>query len=70
MTYHSSNVFIAQQALALIGPELQRATSDSDLQKRLARLGYKYRDTPQGRMLATLPHGIEIAPIPALHVPA
>lgn len=67
MIYHFSNSIIARQALALISPELQHATCGTDLRRRLARLGYNYRDTPRGRMLTTMPHGVDVTPMPALY---
>ena len=67
MTYHSSNAIVAHQVLAFINPIVQRATSDDDLQQRLASLGYSFRDTARGRMLTTMPQGIDVVLIPALN---
>jgi len=66
MTYQSANPIIIADILSVVGPEIRNAASDSDLEKRLEGLGYGYRDTARGRMLTTLPHGIEIAPISAV----
>ena len=67
MTHQASNALIVAQVLALVGPVVRRAQSDDDLRARLARIGYGYRDSRRGRMLTTMPHGVDIAPIPALN---
>lgn len=66
MTHQMSNALIVAQILALVGPEVRRAKSEDDLRSRLARFGYGYRESRRGRMLTTMPHGVDIAPIPAL----
>ncbi|MGB7317604.1 MAG: hypothetical protein WBC85_06525 [Planktotalea sp.] len=70
MTYQSSNAILANQVLAIITPVLQRARSESDLRERLAHLGYGYRETAKGRMLTTVPQGVDVVLIPALNSPA
>ena len=69
MTYHSTNAVMAHQILAFINPELKQATCEKDLKRRLARLGFCYRDTSNGRMLTTVPQGVDVALIPARYLP-
>jgi hypothetical protein len=65
MTYHSSDPLTVARILDLVRPELKKVVSKEDLTRRLAKMGYGYSDTRRGRMLTTVPHGIEIAPMPA-----
>jgi len=65
MTYHSSDPITVSRILDLIRPEIRGVASRDDLKNRLARLGFGFRDTRRGRMLTTMPHGVEIAPMPA-----
>jgi hypothetical protein len=44
----------------LIDPDLRAAKSETDLRARLANKGYGLRVTEKGRVLTTLPHGVEI----------
>lgn len=64
MTYHQTNPMMIAQVMALVTPDLNVAKSAEDLKQRLARFGYGMRDTLKGRVLTTLPHGLEIAPLP------
>ena len=64
MTYQSSDPFTVARVLDLVMPELRNVRSKSELKKRLAKLGYGFRDTMRGRILTTAPHGVEIAPMP------
>lgn len=55
--------FILDQIRQLIAQDLRLAVSDADLAARLAHKGYGLRLTHQGKVLTTLPHGVEIGPI-------
>lgn len=55
--------FILDQIRQLIAQDLRQAVSDADLSARLAHKGYGLRMTPYGKVLTTLPHGVEIGPI-------
>ena len=66
MTYHSADPLTVARILDLVRPELRKVVSIEDMKSRLARLGYGFRDTRRGRMLTTLPHGVEIAPMPTV----
>ena len=55
--------YIQNDVRDLIETDLRCATDDQDLSNRLARNGYGFRDTSKGRVLVTLPHGVEILPI-------
>ena len=65
MTYQSSDPITVARILELVMPELRNVRSKSELRKRLARFGYGFRDTLRGRVLTTMPHGVEIAPMPS-----
>jgi hypothetical protein len=67
MTYLSSDPFTVARIFDLVRPELRNVVSKAELTKRLARFGYGYRDTPRGRILTTVPHGVEIAPMPSAY---
>lgn len=47
----------------LIAQDLRLAQSDDELTRRIAVKGFGLRDTLKGRMLTTLPHGVEIGPL-------
>ncbi len=64
MTYHAADPITISRILDLVRPELGKVTSRDDLKRRLARLGFGFRETRRGRMLTTMPHGVEIAPMP------
>ena len=65
MTYHAADPVTISRILNLVRPELCNVATRDELKHRLARLGYGISDTRRGKMLTTVPHGIEIAPIPA-----
>ena len=52
----------------LIAPDLACAVDDADLQRRLARNGYGFRDVATRRVLVTLPHGVEIMDLPRVTI--
>lgn len=52
--------YIQTHVRSLIEPDLRSARDDQDLKCRLARNGYGFRDTTKGRVLVTLPHGVEV----------
>ena len=54
---------------ALVAPEIAKAHDDSELERRLARMGYGLRRTGAGRKLVTLPHGVELIDLPAVARP-
>ena len=60
MFVSTTDVFVKTQIRSLIARDLTLARNDSDLRQRLATNGYGFRDTKQGRILITLPHGVEI----------
>jgi len=64
MTHTTCNPIVIADVMSLVTSEIQSATSERDLKSRLANLGYGYKDTPSGRKLTTLPHGIEIGALP------
>ena len=65
MTYQSSDPLTVARILDFVVPELRNVHSKTELKKRLARFGYGFRDTLKGRVLTTMPHGVEIAPMPS-----
>lgn len=65
MTYVHTDPMIRRAVLAIATRELHRATSESDLKKRLANLGYGVRFGRQGRILFTLPQRVELGVLPA-----
>jgi len=65
MTYHTTDQLTIARVLSFVMPQLKGIRSNSELSQRLANLGYSFRDTARGRILTTLPHGLEIAPIPS-----
>lgn len=44
----------------LIAQDLSLSQSEDELTRRLAVKGFGLRDTIKGKMLTTLPHGVEI----------
>lgn len=58
-----SDPTILEQVRKLIAQDLKSARSDEDLVCRLARQGYGLRVTEHGRVLTTLPHGVEVGPL-------
>ena len=65
MTYHSSDPLTVARILDLVTSEVRNVRSNAELKTRLAKLGFGFRDTLRGRMLTTMPHGIEITPMPS-----
>ncbi|SPF80461.1 hypothetical protein [Pseudoprimorskyibacter insulae] len=65
MTHIRINPITQLQVQRLIESDLRCATDDFDLSRRLAHKGFGYRDTTRGRMLVTLPHGVEVMNLPA-----
>jgi len=61
MPKHFSHIendpFFIGQLRAMLRPEIKGATDPHDLQRRLARLGYRVRRKDGQQYLATLPHG-------------
>ena len=55
--------FLLSQIRQLIAQDLRAAQSEDELIRRLAAKGFALRDTERGRMLATLPHGVELGPL-------
>lgn len=55
--------FLLSQIRQLIAQDLRAAQSGEDLARRLAAKGFGLRDTDQGAMLTTLPHGVDIGPL-------
>ena len=64
MTYHAADPITISRILDLVRTELRNVASRDELKRRLAHLGYGFSDTRRGRMLTTMPHGVEIAPMP------
>jgi hypothetical protein len=57
------NAYILDQIRQVIAADLRAARSDEDLRLRLAAKGYGLRITTEGRVLTTLPHGLELGPL-------
>lgn len=64
MTYQTTDPLTIARVLAFVKPILQSATSEDELKRRLAKQGFGFRDTIKGRMLTTMPHGVEITRLP------
>jgi GT2 family glycosyltransferase len=64
MQHFGKNAFLTVEILDLIHEDVTCACDDADLRRRLARNGYGFRDTAKGRMLVTLPHQVEVCPLP------
>lgn len=54
---------LLSQIRQLIAQDLRAARSDEDLARRLELKGYGMRVTDHGRVLTSLPHGLEIGPL-------
>lgn len=65
MTYRNTDPLTVSRILDLVMSEVRNVASRDELKQRLARLGYGFRDTGRGRILTTLPHGVEITAFPA-----
>ena len=65
MTYHAADPITISRILDLVRPELRNVATHDELRNKLAKFGFGFRDTRRGRMLTTVPHGVEIAPMPA-----
>lgn len=63
MHHFVNNAFLTAEILDLIHEDVAAAVDDADLRRRLARNGYGFRDSEQGRMLVTLPHQVEVCPL-------
>lgn len=63
MQHFGKNAFITAEILTLIREDISCAIDDADLRIRLARNGYGFRETKEGRMLVTLPHQVEVCPL-------
>lgn len=63
MTHGTVDPITQMRVRRLIEQDLRSATDDRDLSRRLAQKGYDYRDTTRGRLLVTLPHGVEVMPL-------
>ncbi|MFN3294778.1 MAG: hypothetical protein ACK414_15225 [Gemmobacter sp.] len=55
--------FLLAQIRQLIAQDLRAASSHDDLMRRLAAKGFGLRDSDDGPMLTTLPHGRDIGPL-------
>ncbi len=64
MQHFENNAFLTAEILDLIQDDVAAAVDFADLRRRLARNGYGFRDTAAGRMLVTLPHQVEVCPLP------
>ncbi|WP_134643103.1 hypothetical protein [Pseudaestuariivita atlantica] len=64
MAYAAQDPLVMSQVFSLVAREVRRASSESDLKKRLASKGYGIRKSPQGRVLVTMPHGVELGLLP------
>lgn len=64
VTYYSADPLTISRVLDIVIPTLRKATSEDDLRRRLEKIGYGFRDTVRGRMLTTVPHGVEITALP------
>ncbi|MGR3501991.1 hypothetical protein [Pseudaestuariivita sp.] len=64
MTHVSKNPLVLRDVFLMVAQDVQRATSLTDLKQRLANKGYGLRRTPDGPVLVTMPHGLELGPLP------
>lgn len=64
MQHFAKNPCLTAEILDLIREDVSGACDDADLRRRLARNGYGFRDTDRGRVLVTLPHQVEVCPLP------
>lgn len=65
MTYVAQDPFVMRQVFRIVARDMRRATSPKDLADRLAQKGYGLRRTKDGPVLITMPHGVEIGPLPS-----
>ncbi|MGR3468232.1 MAG: hypothetical protein ACU0CI_10145 [Shimia sp.] len=64
MTHFGQDPTVLTQVLASVGRDVRRAVSQADLRMRLARKGFGVREGAGGPLLVTMPHGVEIGPLP------
>lgn len=57
--------FVAAQVLDMVTRERGKSLSRREWKHRLAGMGYGIRETEAGDILETLPHRVEICPLPA-----
>ena len=58
-------VFAAAHVVDLLAKERGKALSRREWKHRIAGYGYNIRETENGSMIETLPHHVEICPLPA-----
>jgi len=56
--------FITAQVMELVMRERQIALSAREWKHRLAGYGYRIKDTDQGQIVETLPHGVDLGILP------
>lgn len=66
MTYRSRDALTVAHVLDFVAREIRNVRSKEELGQHLAKFGYGFRDTRNGRMLTTAPQGVEIAPMPSI----
>lgn len=63
MTYTSTDPMVVAQVRDIVMRERSMSLSEREWQHRLRGYGYALRDTIEGRMITTLPHGVEVCPL-------
>lgn len=57
---------VLAQVIDIVTREYLTASSAQDWHGRLERVGYAVRETDRGQVIETLPHHVEICPLPPL----
>lgn len=60
-----NEALVNSQIIDLVMRERKVALSNREWKHRLAGFGYGIKETTQGMIIETLPHGVEICPLPA-----
>ncbi|MCO4839784.1 hypothetical protein OAC63_00710 [Amylibacter sp.] len=67
MIHQRIDPFTIRQIRELLRPDLQSATSRTDLKARLKAKGYGLRNSIHGTVLTAEPHGVPLFAFSALH---
>lgn len=59
------DAFVTAQIVELVASERAKALSPREWKHRLAGFGYGIRTTDAGQVIETLPHHVEVCPLPA-----
>ena len=66
MHFTSQDPAVIADIRSFVMKERRMCVSDREWQHRLKGYGYAIRDTARGRMLSTLPHGVDICAVDGL----